>query len=61
MYLDEGGHTGVYLTDLSKTYDCLDHDLLIAKLINSNTYGVDRRSLSFSCFQLKTDKIKDQS
>ena len=30
--LDEGGETGVVLTDLSKAFDCTDHNLLIAKL-----------------------------
>ena len=29
--------------DLSKTYDCLPHDLLIAKL---DVYGVDKPSLN---------------
>ena len=29
--------------DLSKTYDCLPHDLLIAKL---DAYGVDKPSLN---------------
>ena len=40
--LDNRGSTGVLLTDLSKTFDCLIHYLLIAKL---NAYGFDYNSL----------------
>ena len=36
--LDEKGMVTTVLLDLSKAYDCIPHDLLIAKL---NTYGID--------------------
>ena len=32
-HLDENFVVGVVLTDLSKTFDCIVHDLLIAKLV----------------------------
>ena len=41
--LIRGGVTGTILMDLSKAYDCLLHDLLIAKL---EAYGLDNGSLN---------------
>ena len=41
-FLDAGGAFGALLTDLSKAFDCLPHELLIATF---HAYGVDILSL----------------
>ena len=40
--VDNGGSFGALMTDLSKVFDCLSHELLIAKL---DAYGFDNKSL----------------
>ena len=46
--LDNGGVSGTLLTDLSKAFNFILHDLLIAKLA---AYGVDYNSLKMlQCF-----------
>ena len=52
--LDKGGKCGVLLTDLSKAFDCLLHDLLIAKL---HAYGFDYLSLKLIHTYL-TDRLQ---
>ena len=59
--IDEKQFAGAILTDLSKAFDCLNHDLLLAKL---NAYGFDNSSLNFIGSYLKERKQKtkvDQS
>ena len=41
------GISGTILTDLSKAFDCIFHDLLMAKLI---AYGFDNQSLRIRVF-----------
>ena len=41
--LDNSGLVGTILMDLSNAYDCLPHDLLIAKL---EAYSLDKPSLN---------------
>ena len=42
--MDSGKLAGALLMDLSKAFDCLNHELLIAKL---GAYGFDNSSLSY--------------
>ena len=44
--LDQGGHYSALLSDLLKAFDCIMHDLLIAKL---QAYGFNNDSLNFIC------------
>ena len=52
--IDNKGKAGVLLTDLSKAFDCLSHDLLIAKL---NAYGCDFNSLKL-VYSYLTDRLQ---
>ena len=50
VVLDKGGYGGGILMDLSKAFDTLDHDLLVAKLhaygFSNNTLGLIKSYLS---------------
>ena len=41
--LDESGYVGSILMDLTKAYDCIPHELLIAKL---DAYGLHKNNLN---------------
>ena len=50
---DRGLEFGILLTDLSKAFDCLSHDLFVAKLF---AYGFDDKALRFIYFYLRHRK-----
>ena len=52
-HLDQNKIVGAVLMDLSKAFDCLPHELLIAKL---SAYGFDKNTLTFFLSYLKGRK-----
>ena len=54
-------HTGILLTDLSRSFDCISHELLIAKLY---AYGFSKISLSlisdYFCGRKQRTKVRDK-
>ena len=52
-----GGITTMILMDRSKGYDCLLHDLLIAKL-NADGVGIDRLKLMYSYLTDGKQRVK---
>ena len=55
--LDEGGETGAVLKDLSKAFDCIDHNSLTVKL---NACGFGKRSLEFINSSLTNRKQRNK-
>ena len=57
--LDQRGHYGALLTDLSKAFDCIMHDLIV----KIQAYGFDNDSLNFICNYLlgREQRIKISS
>ena len=53
--LDKGGKCGALFVDLSKAFDCLQHDLVLAKL---NTYGFNYKSLKLISSFLSNRKYR---
>ena len=48
--LDKGGAVGALAMDLSKAFDCLPHDLIVAKLL---AYGMSEKSVTLFCSYLR--------
>ena len=51
--MDKGNEFGALLTDLSNAFDCIDHKLLIAKLVSSSLFN-----LTFPYLLNQTQRLK---
>ena len=54
---DIGGHAGPLLTDLSKAYDCIDHELLVSKL-HACLFDTDALKFTYSYLNRGKQRIK---
>ena len=55
--LDKGENMSAKFMDLSKAFDTINHDLLLAKL---KAYGFSKQALSFMCSYLKNRRQRVQ-
>ena len=55
--LDQGNEYGALLTDLSKAFDCLLHDLIVAKL-HAYSFSIDSLKLINSYLTERKQKVK---
>ena len=55
--IDKGGSSGALLTDLSKAFDCLSHELLIAKL-KAYGFSYEARKLIYSCLSTRSRRVR---
>ena len=55
--LDNSGMVGTVLMDLSKAYDCLPHDLLIAKL-EAYVFELNSLKLMYSYLNDRSQRVK---
>ena len=55
--LDKEENMSAIFMDLSKAFDTINHDLLLAKL---KTYGFSKQTLSFTCRYLKNTRQRVQ-
>ena len=54
--VDNKKHAGAILTELPKAFDCINHELLIAKL---EAYGFDKNALKFIHSYINRKKTKN--
>ena len=55
--VDKDGAFGAFLTDISKTFYCLPHELLIAKL-HANGFDLKSLNLIFDYLSNRKQKVK---